>query len=338
MTSTDGYLTETQELAREALLAAGRSSRAERSTGISQLGSVLRANATAMERAIAIDTDKLRPDAAAEVRSAIDACTFYGLNARHWSHWSDWPSGANRSPGVIIAETPLGNPLWRLTRLALPVLLGGGVVVVTCPERSSRTVELLARAVESAGFPHGTVTVRTEEPRPLSDVRTRRATYNYAAHPSDTPEGIWEPLVVASSEGVWSLARRAVRRAGSPGSPVTPSAVRLVATPWMHDELCRAVAHAVRDAPAVSWRSTPGAGALSVAYGTRLPLVLVEAALDIDSALDLVQGTAFGLHPLVAVGEEQDQVGVSGGRPWQISEVWSARAEPAAGNGLDGWS
>jgi acyl-CoA reductase-like NAD-dependent aldehyde dehydrogenase len=308
------------DLSRAALLAADRTTWIERCALVAQLATVLGENAPALERAIANDSDKLGPDAGAEVRAAIDACAFYGRNGPFW------PVATSLQPGVVVAHTPLGNPLWRLTRLALPVLVGGGVVAVTYPGRSAKTVDLLARAVESAGFLQGTVTVLSDEPRPLNEVRTRRATYNYGAHPHDSPLDRGQSMVAASADDLPALARRAVRRAGAPASPVLPTTVRLVTTPPVYRELCREVARAVAQAPAVSWRTTTAA---VPRIQVEVPMVLVEVASDLDSALDLAHGTAFGLGGLL-----WEDVGSGRGhdprhRPWQISEVWSAVAPGA---------
>jgi acyl-CoA reductase-like NAD-dependent aldehyde dehydrogenase len=139
---------------------------------LSDLAKTLRKNKTQLAKVITIEMGKILSEAEAEIEKCAWEADWY---AEHGPQMlADAPASTGRINayvsylplGPILAIMPWNFPIWQLTRMALPTMLAGNVVLVKHSHNTQRSSLEFERVVLEAGFPEGVfqnLILRTED-------------------------------------------------------------------------------------------------------------------------------------------------------------------------------
>jgi succinate-semialdehyde dehydrogenase len=152
----------------EVLARAGRSFQSfrklsvhQRAQLLSRVAETLRANKTCLAKVITAEMGKILPEAEAEVEKCAREAAWY---AEHGPKMlADEPAATGEVEayvsylplGPILAIMPWNFPIWQLTRMALPTILAGNVVLVKHSANTQRSSLEFERIMLEAGFPEG---------------------------------------------------------------------------------------------------------------------------------------------------------------------------------------
>jgi succinate-semialdehyde dehydrogenase len=133
----------------------------KRSGLFSSLASVLRKNKTQLAKVITTEMGKIFSEAEAEVEKCAHEADWY---AEHGPKiMADEPAQTGTINayvsylplGPILAIMPWNFPIWQLTRMAIPTMLAGNVVLVKHSPNTQRSSLEFERVMLEAGFPEG---------------------------------------------------------------------------------------------------------------------------------------------------------------------------------------
>ena len=125
------------------------------------LAQTLRKNKAQLSKVITTEMGKILPEAEAEVEKAAVEAEWYAEHGPRMfadEHASTGGVEAYVSYlplGVILAVMPWNLPIWQVTRMAIPTLLAGNVVLVKHSPNTQRSSLELERVMLQAGFPEG---------------------------------------------------------------------------------------------------------------------------------------------------------------------------------------
>lgn len=129
---------------------------------LSNLGNALRKNKSALSKIITTEMGKVTAEAEGEIEKCAHEADWY---AEHGPKiMADEPAATGTVNayvsylplGPILAIMPWNFPIWQLTRMALPTMLAGNVVLVKHSANTQRSSLEFERVMLEAGFPEGT--------------------------------------------------------------------------------------------------------------------------------------------------------------------------------------
>jgi len=133
----------------------------QRAKLLSNLASALRHNKSQLTRVITAEMGKISAEAEAEIEKCAMEADWY---AEHGPQMlADAPAATGSVEayvsylplGAILAIMPWNLPVWQLTRMAIPTLLAGNVVLVKHSPNTQRSSLEFERVMLEAGFPEG---------------------------------------------------------------------------------------------------------------------------------------------------------------------------------------
>lgn len=133
----------------------------KRSQLLSALGDALRKNKTQLAKVITTEMGKVSAEAEAEIEKCAHEADWY---AEHGAKiMADEPAATGTVQayvsylplGAILAVMPWNFPIWQLTRMAIPTMLAGNVVLVKHSMNTQRSSLEFERVMLEAGFPEG---------------------------------------------------------------------------------------------------------------------------------------------------------------------------------------
>jgi len=139
---------------------------------LSDLAETLRKNKTQLAKVITTEMGKIVSEAEAEVEKCAWEADWYAEHGPQMLADAPAPTGGVNAYvsylplGPILAIMPWNFPIWQLTRMALPTMLAGNVVLVKHSHNTQRSSLEFERVVQEAGFPEGVfqnLILRTED-------------------------------------------------------------------------------------------------------------------------------------------------------------------------------
>ena len=133
----------------------------QRAQLLSRLAATLRKNKSQLAKVITTEMGKILSEAEAEVEKCAWEADWY---AEHGPHMlADEPAQTGNLEayvsylplGPILGIMPWNFPLWQLTRMGIPTLLAGNVLLVKHSPNTQRSSLELERVVLESGFPEG---------------------------------------------------------------------------------------------------------------------------------------------------------------------------------------
>jgi acyl-CoA reductase-like NAD-dependent aldehyde dehydrogenase len=144
----------------------------QRAQLLSHLAETLRKNKTQLAKVITTEMGKIFSEAEAEVEKCAGEADWYAEHGPQMLADAPAPTGhvnayVSYLPlGPILAIMPWNFPIWQLTRMALPTMLAGNVVLVKHSHNTQRSSLEFERVIREAGFPEGVfqnLILRTED-------------------------------------------------------------------------------------------------------------------------------------------------------------------------------
>jgi len=139
-----------------------RTSFSERSSLMRNAASVLRANAEAYTRLMAVEMGKVLREGRAEVEKCATACEYYADAAERFLAPEMVRTDAAKSfvsfqpLGVVLAVMPWNFPFWQVFRFAAPTLMAGNVGILKHASNVPGCALAIERVFKDAGFPENT--------------------------------------------------------------------------------------------------------------------------------------------------------------------------------------
>jgi acyl-CoA reductase-like NAD-dependent aldehyde dehydrogenase len=139
---------------------------------LSDLAKTLRKNKTQLAKVITIEMGKVLSEAEAEIEKCAWEADWYAEHGPQMLADAPAPTGGVNAYvsylplGPILAIMPWNFPIWQLTRMALPTMLAGNVVLVKHSHNTQRSSLEFERVIREAGFPEGVfqnLILRTED-------------------------------------------------------------------------------------------------------------------------------------------------------------------------------
>jgi acyl-CoA reductase-like NAD-dependent aldehyde dehydrogenase len=139
---------------------------------LSDLAETLRKNKTQLAKVITTEMGKILSEAEAEVEKCAWEAEWYAEHGPQMLADAPAPTGGVNAYvsylplGPILAIMPWNFPIWQLTRMALPTMLAGNVVLVKHSPNTQRSSLEFERVIREAGFPEGVfqnLILRTED-------------------------------------------------------------------------------------------------------------------------------------------------------------------------------
>ena len=158
---TPAQTEEVVELADKAFQSFRKLSVHKRAELFSSLASALRRNKAQLAKVITTEMGKILSEAEAEVEKCAHEADWYAEHGPKIMADEPAPTGAvdayvSYLPlGAILAIMPWNFPIWQLTRMAIPTMLAGNVVLVKHSPNTQRSSLEFERVVLEAGFPKG---------------------------------------------------------------------------------------------------------------------------------------------------------------------------------------
>ncbi len=128
---------------------------------ISSLACALRKNKAQLAKVITREMGKVFSEAEAEVEKCAHEADWYAEHGPKIMADEPAPTGAVNAYvsylplGPILAIMPWNFPIWQLTRMAIPTMLAGNVVLVKHSMNTQRSSLEFERVMLDAGFPQG---------------------------------------------------------------------------------------------------------------------------------------------------------------------------------------
>jgi acyl-CoA reductase-like NAD-dependent aldehyde dehydrogenase len=144
----------------------------QRAELLSDLAETLRKNKTQLAKVITTEMGKILSEAEAEIEKCAWEADWYAEHGPQMLADAPAPTGGVNAYvsylplGPILAIMPWNFPIWQLTRMALPTMLAGNVVLVKHSHNTQRSSLEFERVVREAGFPEGVfqnLILRTED-------------------------------------------------------------------------------------------------------------------------------------------------------------------------------
>ena len=144
----------------------------QRAQLLSHLAETLRKNKTQLAKVITTEMGKILSEAQAEVEKCAWEADWYAEHGPQMLADAPAPTGGVNAYvsylplGPILAIMPWNFPIWQLTRMALPTMLAGNVVLVKHSHNTQRSSLEFERVIREAGFPEGVfqnLILRTED-------------------------------------------------------------------------------------------------------------------------------------------------------------------------------
>ena len=128
---------------------------------LSKLAATLRKNKAQLAKVITTEMGKTLSEAEAEVEKCAGEADWYAEYGPQM--FADAPAPTGRVDayvsylplGPILGIMPWNFPIWQLTRMAIPTLLAGNVVLVKHSPNTQRSSLEFERVMHEAGFPEG---------------------------------------------------------------------------------------------------------------------------------------------------------------------------------------
>jgi succinate-semialdehyde dehydrogenase len=133
----------------------------ERAQLFSRLAETLRKNKAQLAKVITTEMGKIFSEAEAEVEKCAYEADWYAEHGPRIMADEPAPTGTVNAYvsylplGPILAIMPWNFPIWQLTRMAIPTLLAGNVVLVKHSPNTQRSSLEFERVMLEAGFPEG---------------------------------------------------------------------------------------------------------------------------------------------------------------------------------------
>ena len=127
----------------------------------SRLAEVLRKNKAQLAKVITTEMGKVFSEAEAEVEKCAHEADWYAEHGPRIMADEPAPTGTVNAYvsylplGPILAIMPWNFPIWQLTRMAIPTILAGNVVLVKHSPNTQRSSLEFERIMLEAGFPEG---------------------------------------------------------------------------------------------------------------------------------------------------------------------------------------
>src|SRR5262249_11436535 len=133
----------------------------KRASLLSNLAAALRRNKAPLAKVITTEMGKILSEAEAEVKKCAHEADWYAEHGPKIVADEPAPTGSVNSYvsylplGPILAVMPWNFPVWQLTRMAIPTILAGNVVLVKHSLNTQRSSLEFERIMLEAGFPEG---------------------------------------------------------------------------------------------------------------------------------------------------------------------------------------
>jgi succinate-semialdehyde dehydrogenase len=133
----------------------------QRTQLLSQLAATLRENKSQLAKVITTEMGKILSEAEAEVEKCAGEADWYAEHGPQMLADAPAPTGRVNAYvsylplGPILAIMPWNFPIWQLTRMAIPTMLAGNVVLVKHSHNTQRCSLEFERVMQEAGFPEG---------------------------------------------------------------------------------------------------------------------------------------------------------------------------------------
>ena len=133
----------------------------ERAKRLSNLATVLQRSKAQLARVITMEMGKILSEAEAEVEKCAREADWYAEHGPQMLADSPAPTGGVEAYvsfhplGLILGVMPWNLPLWQVTRMAIPTLLAGNVVLIKHSPNTQRSSLELERVLLEAEFPEG---------------------------------------------------------------------------------------------------------------------------------------------------------------------------------------
>ncbi|HTU27636.1 MAG TPA: NAD-dependent succinate-semialdehyde dehydrogenase [Pirellulales bacterium] len=133
----------------------------QRAQLFSNLAVALRKNSAQLSKVITTEMGKVFAEAQAEVEKCAREADWYAEHGPRIMADEPAPTGAINAYvsylplGAILAIMPWNFPIWQLTRMAIPTILAGNVVLVKHSPNTQRSSLEFERIMLEAGFPEG---------------------------------------------------------------------------------------------------------------------------------------------------------------------------------------
>jgi acyl-CoA reductase-like NAD-dependent aldehyde dehydrogenase len=135
----------------------------QRAQLLSKLAAMLRMNKARLSKIITMEMGKILPEAEAEVEKCAWEADWYAEHGPQMLADTPAPTGkveayvSYQPLGPILAIMPWNFPLWQATRMAIPTLLAGNVVLLKDSPNTQRSSLDLERVMLESGFPEGVI-------------------------------------------------------------------------------------------------------------------------------------------------------------------------------------
>ena len=130
----------------------------QRARLLSHLAETLRKNKTQLAKVITTEMGKIFPEAEAEVEKCAWEADWYAEHGPQMLADAPAPTGRVNAYvsylplGPILAIMPWNFPIWQLTRMALPTMLAGNVVLVKHSHNTQRSSLEFEQVIREAPF------------------------------------------------------------------------------------------------------------------------------------------------------------------------------------------
>src|SRR5262245_1996923 len=152
---------------------------------LADLGGTLRRNKARLAKIISTEMGKILPEAEAEIEKCSHEADWYAEHGPKMLADEPAPTGPVNAYvsylplGPILAIMPWNFPIWQLTRMAIPTLLAGNVVLVKHSHNTQGSSLEFERVMLEAGFPPGVfqnlILQRSDVARVINDRRVQGA-------------------------------------------------------------------------------------------------------------------------------------------------------------------
>ena len=128
---------------------------------LAELGNALRKNKAQLAKVVSMEMGKIYTEAEAEIEKCAHEADWYAEHGPKIMADEPAPTGTVKAYvsylplGPILAIMPWNFPIWQLTRMAIPTMLAGNVVLVKHSPNTQRSSLEFERVMLEAGFQEG---------------------------------------------------------------------------------------------------------------------------------------------------------------------------------------
>src|SRR5215470_14334066 len=150
-----------------------------------ELGNTLRKNKAQLAKVISTEMGKIFTEAEAEIEKCAHEAAWYAEHGPRILADESAPTGTVNAYvsylplGAILAVMPWNFPIWQLTRMVIPAMLAGNVILVKHSHNTQRSSLEFERVMLEAGFPEGVfqnlILKRDDVVNVINDVRVQGA-------------------------------------------------------------------------------------------------------------------------------------------------------------------